>query len=106
VQRDFRDWLKERVDGLYKSRRDFIRTAEPGADEDAAQAYLAKVLNGTRPPPLAKAAQWAEKLKLTKAEKQHFLDLAAIANLPPEARPRFVALLERLEALESALKEI
>lgn len=47
---------------------------------------------------------WAAALKLTEQEREHFLDLACIAHLPEEIRPRFEKILARIEAIEKQRK--
>lgn len=57
------------------------------------QANLNKVLNGTHgapPPPTGVTLQlWAGLLNLTGDDRQRFMDLAALAHIPPEVRGRF-----------------
>jgi hypothetical protein len=67
-------WISEQ----FPSRRAFIRAAQPKDDEASAQSYLARVLAGKKPPPLAKLEGWATALKLEGKEKQEFLDKCAL----------------------------
>lgn len=103
----FPSLLARLIEERFPSRRAFARAAEPERDENTAQAYLAGVLKGRRPPPLDRIDNWATALCLAGRPRQHFLDLAMIEHLPPAARPRFLALLaadERNEALETRLR--
>lgn len=85
----FHSWLATLIDERYPSRRAFTRAAEPERDENSAQAYLAEVLKRRRPPPLDRAAAWADALELDAAARRLFLDLAAVEHLPENVRARF-----------------
>ena len=85
----FRDWLQRLVAARFPSRRAFVRVAESGRDENTAQASLAVVLKGRRPPPLERIADWADALDLAPEDRRLFLDLAAVEHLPASVRDRF-----------------
>lgn len=96
---DFISVLSGLIAKKYESRRAFSRVAETTRDENSTQAMIAKVLNGTRPPPLHRMESWADALDLTGRERARFLDLAAIAHLPVEVQPRFLRIYEEHEQL-------
>jgi hypothetical protein len=97
VQPAFGIHLAKLIDAAFPSRRAFIRAAESGRKENPAQGYLAQVIAGTRPPPVAKLDAWIKALKLNDAEREHFLNLASLAWLPTELRPRIEKILIRSE---------
>jgi hypothetical protein len=69
---------------------------------DSAPPFRPRAKNG--PPEIL---EWADFLQLEGAERQRFLDLAAILHLPEGVRDRFVELLDEvadLRALASALE--
>ena len=70
----------------YPSRRAFVRVAQPDDDEDSAQAYLALVLHGKRPPPLDHLEAWATALDLVNAEREAFIQSGYLAHAPPFVR--------------------
>ena len=55
---------------------------------------ITNVIKGRRTISSADAVAWADVLGLEEQERQRFLDLAAIAHLPSEARPRFLRIYE------------
>lgn len=75
------------------SQRAFVRLADPDSDEASAQGYLSKVLKGKKPPPMHKVGLWADALGLAGAERNFFIELAAIAHVPADYQPRFEKLL-------------
>lgn len=79
--------VKERLKSQKISQRAFATVAK------MSQANLNKVLNGTHgapPPPTGAMLQlWAGALGLVGDERQRFMDLAALAHLPPEVRGKF-----------------
>lgn len=89
-----------------KGQREFIRQAEPGRAIDSAQGYLSKVLAGTKPPPMDRIEAWATALGLTGADRERFIDLAAIAHLPAEVQPRFVDMLNRMAHADEREREL
>lgn len=104
VETPFVELLRKLIDeGRFRSRRDFARVAEGEDSEEAAHRYLTKVLNDGRPPMFERVEAWADALELYGDERQQFLDLAAIAHLPVEAQPRFLALLRQFEAAKADL---
>lgn len=99
---DFRANLRRLIDAKFESRRAFLRAAEASNDENGATGYLSRVLSGHRPPPIERLEAWADALDLVDDERQTFLDLGALENLPASIRPRFVELytsFKRREAL-------
>jgi hypothetical protein len=97
VQPSFGVHLAKLIDATFPSRRAFIRAAENGRKENSAQGYLSHVISGTRPPPVARLDAWIKALGLNEAEREHFLNLASLAWLPPELRPRIEKILTRAE---------
>lgn len=103
IMSDFGRYLENLVLDRFGSRRKFIIAAE---GEDRAQAgvsYFSQVVAGKKPPPLHRLEAWADALGLQGAERERFVDLACIEHLPEEVRPRFRAILSRLEAIEKRL---
>jgi transcriptional regulator with XRE-family HTH domain len=68
------------------------------------QARVSELVNGKRTPALERMPKWADVLKLEGASRERFLRLAAIEHLPEAVRPEFVAMVYRLEAIETRLK--
>ena len=66
----------------------------------ASPQSVSNITNDIRTPPADDVADWADALGLRGVERQRFLDLAAIAHLPPAVRPQFEGILERLERIE------
>jgi transcriptional regulator with XRE-family HTH domain len=62
-------------------------------------SQLSLICSGKRTPSLDKVEDWATKLGLTGRDKSRFLNLAALAHLPPEVEGRFVKFLEEHEKL-------
>lgn len=55
---------------------------------------ITNVIKGRRTISSSDAVAWAEALALEGRERQRFIDLAAIAHLPSESRPRFLKIYE------------
>ena len=72
----FPNCLKRLIDARFKSRREFIRAAQPQASVDGGQGYLSQVLSGKKPPPMNRLPAWADALELTADARQQFFDLA------------------------------
>ncbi len=98
--------LRAQIYDEYRSVRAFVRVAQPKDDEASAQSYLARVLAGKKPPPLAKLAGWADALHLTGAARVEFLDKCALCHLPPEVQGRFFAIYERFQTHEARLTRL
>lgn len=82
----FASLLRNLVDAKYSSRRAFARAAEPGRCENAAQAYIARVIAGKIPPPLYRVEDWADALGLAGQDQQEFIDEATLAHTPARVR--------------------
>ncbi len=104
MQTNFGQYLKLLVDGKFRSRRAFVRAAQPTANEAGAQAYLAKVLNGKAPPPMTRIDAWADALQLTGEERARFLELAR-EDLLERASEGVQALVKSLRSEVIALRE-
>jgi hypothetical protein len=89
VPEDFLIYLKRLIDDRFKSRRAFVRAAEPEGNEDSLVSQLSKVLEGKRPPPLNRIEAWADALGLTGADKESLINRATLENLHPEIRSRY-----------------
>lgn len=83
------------------------------ANEDTNASHWSKVIRGKLPPPEGWWERWADALNLVGAPRQQFLDLAAIAHLPPGVQLRFLRMLDgfekadaREQALQSQLNEV
>lgn len=92
VSSAFADFLRQRILARYPSLRAFVRAAEPQRSEDAAVAYLSKVLKGRKPPPLERVGAWADALALTGHERAAFIEDAHVAHASPVVQ----TLVERL----------
>jgi transcriptional regulator with XRE-family HTH domain len=68
--------------------------------------FITDVIQGRRTPPMDRINQWAEILGLTGRKREAFFDLAAIAHLPPEAQPRFLSILQRIDKLENLAQSL
>jgi transcriptional regulator with XRE-family HTH domain len=59
------------------------------------------IVLGNRTPPLEALEQWCDTLNLRGDERQRFIDLAALAHLPTEVRPKFESWYEEHQQLKS-----
>lgn len=75
--------LRQQILARYASLRAFVRAAEADRSEDTAVAYLSKVLNGRKPPPLERVDAWADALRLTGAERVAFIEDAHLVHATP-----------------------
>lgn len=83
VAKGFPQWLDALITAHFKSRRAFVRIAEPHRKEDTAQSYVTQVIKGATPPPLGeRLAAWAQALPLTAAEREQFIRWAALEHIP------------------------
>jgi hypothetical protein len=82
----FAQYLRERIDARFPSLRAFVRVAESDRSEDAAVAYLSKVLKGRKPPPLERIEAWAEALALHGSERERFIEDAHLVHATPLVR--------------------
>lgn len=98
--------LKDLIPTRFRSRRAFIRAAEPKANQDGAQAYLTRVLTGAKPPPIERIEAWATALRLTGDERRRFTALAAIAHIPEEVRPQFEIWYDEHQRLKADYAEL
>jgi transcriptional regulator with XRE-family HTH domain len=78
------------------STRSFARAVK------SSKSSVSGITNGERTPPLDRLEKWCDVLGLRGTERQHFLDLAALAHLPREAQPRFLAWYEEYQELKAA----
>jgi transcriptional regulator with XRE-family HTH domain len=81
------------------STRSFARAVK------SSKSSISGITNGERTPPLDRLDKWCDVLGLRGAERQQFLDLAALAHLPREAQPRFVLWYEEYQELRAAHAE-
>lgn len=88
----FATHLRALIAAAYPSLRAFVRAAEPERNEDAAVAYLSKVLQGQKPPPLERIEAWADALRLRGTGRQRFIEDAHLLHATPLVR----GLVERL----------
>ena len=66
------------------------------------RAFINQILKGTRSPPLDRLNIWAKSLNLREeGEVKRFIDLAAIAHIPVEVRPRFETWYEEHQQLKA-----
>jgi transcriptional regulator with XRE-family HTH domain len=95
----FTTFLRGFLEQRGMSQRDFAKAI--GTTQSAISHYLAD----RAPPPLDQIDAWAKALEIPigSAEHARFVDLAALAHLPAEARPRFERMLDRIEAIEATL---
>jgi transcriptional regulator with XRE-family HTH domain len=82
------------------STRSFARAVK------SSKSSISGITNGERTPPLDRLEKWCDVLALRGAERQHFLDLAALAHLPQEAQPRFLVWYEEYQELKAANAEL
>jgi transcriptional regulator with XRE-family HTH domain len=82
------------------STRSFARAVK------SSKSSISGITTGDRTPPLDRLEKWCDVLGLRGAERQHFLDLAALAHLPVEAQPRFLAWYEEYQELKAAHAEL
>lgn len=75
-------------------------------DENGSVGYLSKIVNGKVTPKMDRVVKWADALSLTGAERQRFIDLAAIAHLPTETQPRFARILDDYTKLRTAVSSM
>jgi hypothetical protein len=101
VYSDFPSLFKSLIDADFKSVRAFARII-PGTDEDTQASWISKVIRGRASAPPDYVEAWADALKLEGHRKQLFLDFAAVTHLlPPSIRPRFYAILKRIETINA-----
>jgi transcriptional regulator with XRE-family HTH domain len=72
----------------------------------SSKSSISGITNGERTPPLDRLEKWCDVLGLRGAERQLFLDLAALAHLPHDAQPRFLAWYEEYQELKAAHAEL
>lgn len=96
--------IKPLISSKFKSRRAFVRVAEPANDEESSQAYLGSVIAGKRPVPLDRVEAWADALDLKGNDRRRFLLLAAITHIPKPWQADFVRVLDRAEYLEGLIR--
>jgi transcriptional regulator with XRE-family HTH domain len=82
------------------STRSFARAVK------SSKSSISGIVNGDRTPPLDRLDKWCEMLGLRGAERQQFLDLAALAHLPHDARPRFFAWYADYQHLKAEYAEL
>jgi transcriptional regulator with XRE-family HTH domain len=82
------------------STRSFARAVK------SSKSSISGITNGERTPPLDRLEKWCDVLGLRGADRQLFLDLAALAHLPHEAQPRFLAWFEEYQELKAAHAEL
>lgn len=98
----FPDYLKRLIDARFKSRRDFIKAAQPHANVDGAQGYLSQVLSRKKPPPMNRLQAWADALGLSADTRQQFFDLAredVLDRAPNEVKELVASLRTEMEQL-------
>jgi hypothetical protein len=67
------------------------------------KSILSKISEGGIAPKWERVLILVRYLELTGKERQRFLDLAAIAHLPPDVRDRFVRILDAFELIDTRL---
>jgi transcriptional regulator with XRE-family HTH domain len=82
------------------STRSFARAVK------SSKSSISGITNGERTPPLDRLEKWCDALGLRGQERQQFLDLAALAHLPQEARPRFFAWYDEYHRLKADYAEL
>lgn len=102
---EFSTLLKTLISQRFSSQREFVRHTRI-ENEDSGQGYVSKVIKGQKPPPMDRLPAWADALELYGDERQRFMDLAAIAHLPAEVQPRFVALLRQLKSQQTTIDAV
>lgn len=103
---DFGGFLAERIERARLTRIAFAKAI------GSSSGFMTDVIKGRRTPPLDRLDAWADVLGLDGQERTLFLDLAALAHLPDEVRPRFLTIYQehrelmafknRLESIENA----
>lgn len=103
VRSAFLDSLDSLIAPKFSSDRQFILAAQPNTKERTATAYFSQVRAGKKPPPLEHIEGWADALELKGEKRQWFLDLAAVAHLPPSVQERFVGLLRQRKSQQETI---
>lgn len=85
----FGELLKQRWAEIEMHQAEFCRLVGSPA------GWVQQIREGHKTPPLDRMPKWADALRLTGARRALFLDLAAIAHLPPSARQRFTTFARR-----------
>lgn len=67
---------------------------------------ISRIRNGQRTPPLAAMEEWANVLGLKGAKKERFIELAEMAHAPERMVRRYLAMQERLRALEERVGKL
>ena len=91
---DFGSLLGDLITDAGMNRADFAHRAHVSA------SFVSNVIHDDRSPPPDALERWADLLALRGRKREHFLDMAMLRHLPAEVRPRWIALLHRLEAVE------
>ncbi len=89
----------------FLERREFSTRSVARAVKSS-KSSISGITNGDRTPPLDRLDKWCDVLGLRGAERQLFLDLAALAHLPHDALPRFLAWYEEYQELKAAHAEL
>ena len=90
--------------GSLLTRRDFSTRSFARAVKSS-KSSISGITNNERTPPLDRLERWADVLALRGAERQLFIDLGALAHLPQEAQPRFLAWYDEYLELKAAHNE-
>ena len=69
-------------------------------------AQIARIVKGERTPQLELVSQWADALGLKGAKREQFLELAELAHAPERVARRYLAMQERLRALEERIGKL
>lgn len=80
-----------------------IAQAEFARRVGKAPGVISFIRSGRRTPPLDQMQRWADAMGLAGAERARFLELAALAHTPPEARQLIARLRQRCARLEGEI---
>lgn len=97
---EFGELFVDLAERHYGSVRGLARHLFP-KEEDTKASQWGKYAHGKQRPPFELWNMWADAFHLEGADRQWFMDLAAIANIPVQVRARFVAIVQRQKDLKS-----
>lgn len=70
------------------------------------RGFVNNVIHGHRTPPLEQITKWADALGLKGAKREQFIELAELAHAPERVARRYLAMQERLRALEERIGKL